>query len=625
MLGVLDVIDAREASDGTRDYPMEVSAAVTIAALPVAYFVIRALLRSTLGERLVAVPTSERWHGSPTPTFGGVGIFCGLMTGIAAAVLAGVVEPTTELLGIVCGCTVIFAAGFFDDLFHLGPVPKLLAQFTAAAIVIASGLRVELFTNDIVAVAVAVVWLVGITNAFNLLDNMDGLAATLALVACAYFAIDAAAVHGNDLVIALSLSLGFACAGFLPFNLRIGRNAAVFMGDGGSQLLGFGLASLGLAASWTAAGTTVATVMLPLIVLAIPILDTTLVTVVRILERRPVTQGGKDHTSHRLVYYGLSEQEAVALLATVAVALGATGLAYNVLDNGRITTIGVLISVVLLVQFGNFLAELRDHSEEDGPRPSLLHSLLEPRRLVEIVVDFALMCGSFLVAYLIIAGGFGNPVQRAWFLAALPIVLGTRYLCFVLGGVYRRVWRYATTIDELVVALACAVSAVLSWAIVVLLRGAAGFPPSVFLLDAIFATLLIGGSRLAFRLWVERGDGAVAGAEASRVLIVGAGRFGRSFAREARETPGIRVVGFVDDNPSLRGRRIAGSRVLGPLDELERAIRQSEPTEVIVTIAEAPEDRLAIVTAACSRARVTCSLMHRRIEAVSLPAEVPAE
>ncbi len=604
---------------------MGVSAAVTIAALPVAYFVIRVLLRSTFGERLVAVPTSERWHGSPTPTFGGVGIFCGLMTGIAAAVIAGVIEPTTELLGIVVGCSVIFAAGFLDDLFHLGPLPKLLAQFAAAAIVIATGLRVELFTNDVVAVVVALVWLIGITNAFNLLDNMDGLAATLATVACAYFAIDAAAVHGNDLVIVLALSLGFACAGFLPFNLRVGRTAAVFMGDGGSQLLGFSLASLGLAASWTAAGTTVATVMLPLIVLAIPILDTTLVTVVRILERRPVTQGGKDHTSHRLVYYGLSEREAVGLLAIVAVALGATGLAYNVLDNGRITAIGVLISVVLLVQFGNFLAELREHSEDDGPRPSLLHSLLEPRRVLEIVIDFGLMCGSFLAAYIIVADGFGNPVERAWFLAALPVVLGTRYLCFVLGGVYRRVWRYATTSDELVVALACAVSAVLSWAIVSVLRGASGVPPSVFLLDAIFATLLVGGSRLAFRLWVERGDGAVAGAETSRVLIVGAGRAGRSFAREARETPGMRVVGFVDDNPSLRGRRIAGSRILGRLDEIERAIQQSEPTEVVVTIVAAPSDRLAIVSAACTDARIPCSLMHRHMEAVLVPTEVSAE
>lgn len=602
---------------------MPVSAGITIAAVPVAYLVIWALVRSGIGRRLVAVPTSERWHNSSTPTFGGVGIYCGLMAGIAAATATGVIEATTELGGIIVGCTLIFVAGLLDDIFGLGPLPKLAAQFAAAGIVIACGLRVELFANDLVAVIVAVVWLVGITNALNLLDNMDGLAATLATVACAYFAIDAATVHSNDLVLVLALSLGCACVGFLPFNLHLGRRASVFMGDAGSQLLGFALASIGLAASWTAAGTTVATVMLPLIVLAIPIMDTALVTIVRVLERRPVTQGGRDHTSHRLVYYGLSERGAVALLATVAVALGATGLAYNVLDNGRITAIGVLISVVLLVQLGNFLSELREHSEADGDRPSLRASLLAPRRLIEIVVDFALMCTSFLVAYMIVLDGFGDLTQRAGFLAALPVVLGTRYLCFVLGGIYRRVWRYAATIDEIVVGTACLVSAALSAMIVLVLRGSWEFPPSVFLLDAIFATVLVGGSRLAFRFWVERDK--LAGTESARVLIVGAGRLGRSFSREIRETPGTRVVGFMDDNPALRGRRIGGSRVLGPLHEIEETIVRSGATEVVVTIADCPADRLGIVNAACETATVPCTVMRRRLESISTTTEARVE
>ena len=103
----------------------------------------------------------------------------------------------------------------------------------------------ELIGNDVLATLVGLVWLVGITNAFNLLDNMDGLAATLAAVACGYFAIDAATLHEDELVLVLSLSLGFACLGFLPFNLRPRRTAAVFMGDSGSQVLGFMLAALG--------------------------------------------------------------------------------------------------------------------------------------------------------------------------------------------------------------------------------------------------------------------------------------------------------------------------------------------------------------------------------------------
>jgi len=597
---------------------------VTIAALPAAYLVVGSLLRSSLGRRLVAVPTGERWAGESTPTFGGLGIYCGFLTGIALALVFDVLEPTRQLLGIVLGCTLIFLAGLIDDVVGLKPLLKLLAQLAAAGLVIASGLHVQLFTNDVVAVVVAVVWLVGITNAFNLLDNMDGLAATLATVACAYFAIDAAAVHDSTLVMTLALALGFACIGFLPYNLRAG-GAAVFMGDAGSQLLGFALACIGLAASWTAAGTTVATVLLPLIVLAIPILDTTLVTIVRLVERRPVTQGGRDHTSHRLVYYGLSERGAVGLLAIVAVALGATGLAYNVLGNSRVTSVGVLVSVVLLVQFGNFLTEMREHSEEHTSPPTLRASLLSPRRVIEIVVDFALMCGSFLAAYAIIIDGLGNDVQRAGFLAALPVVLGARYLCFVLGGIYRRVWRYAATIDELVVAVACAVSAFVAWFIVESMQGAIGFPASVFALDAVFAFVLVGGSRLAFRGLVEWRGGRTPDGDVTRMLVVGAGRVGRSFAREVHETPGRRIVGFLDDNPSLRGRRIAGQRVLGSLAEVERAVELSGATEVVVTIADAPQERLELLGAGCTSAGVTCTVMRRRMETVLESAGATAE
>jgi UDP-GlcNAc:undecaprenyl-phosphate GlcNAc-1-phosphate transferase len=160
------------------------------------------------------------------------------------------------------------------------------------------------------------VWLVGITNAFNLLDNMDGLAATLASVSCAMFAAHAVALTGRTRSCSTGSALGAACLAFLPFNLRAGRPAAVFMGDFGSQVIGFGLACLGLASSWTAAGATLTGMLLPLLVLAIPILDTTLVTIRRTRDRRPVTQGGRDHSSHRLVYYGSPSCRRCAALAS---------------------------------------------------------------------------------------------------------------------------------------------------------------------------------------------------------------------------------------------------------------------------------------------------------------------
>src|SRR5205085_12506157 len=163
----------------------------------------------------------------------------------------------------------------------------------------------------------------------------------------------------------LSLGICFACVGFLPYNLRLRRPAAVFMGDSGSQVLGFALASLGLAASWTVAGSTVATLLLPILVLAVPILDTALVTVVRLLEGRPISQGGRDHTSHRLVYQGLSDKRAVVLLAIVAGALGLTSLGYERLDDTRVTLVGVLITFAFLLQFGSYLADVNRAPESE--------------------------------------------------------------------------------------------------------------------------------------------------------------------------------------------------------------------------------------------------------------------
>ena len=286
-------------------------------------------------------------------------------------------------------------------MFHLSPLAKIGAQLGAAGVVLASGIRVEIVSNGVLATALGIVWLVGMTNAFNLLDNMDGLAATLAAIACAFFALDAFTAHPSHVIAVLSLGLCFACLGFLRYNLRLRGPAAVFMGDSGSQLLGFALASFGLASSWTVAGSTVATLLLPILVLAVPILDTTLVTVVRLIEGRPVTQGGRDHTSHRLVYQGLSDKRAVVLLCVVSAALGLTSLAYKVLDDTRITLAGVLITFAFLLQFGSYLADV-SHTPDSDRAPSFVRSLLvHRRRLVEVLVDFALISASFTVAFLL--------------------------------------------------------------------------------------------------------------------------------------------------------------------------------------------------------------------------------
>jgi UDP-GlcNAc:undecaprenyl-phosphate GlcNAc-1-phosphate transferase len=606
------------------DYPVPVvdtSLLVAIAAFFVSFAALWLLLRTPAAVRMVAHPSNERWHDQPTPTLGGIGIFVGFVAGLALGLATGAVEWSGQVGGILAGVTIVFAAGLIDDVRHLGPLAKLAAQVAAAAVVLASGLNVEIVGNDVLAWGIGLLWLVGITNAFNLLDNMDGLAATLAIVSCAYFAIDAVTEHPNDTVLALALALGLASAGFLPFNLRPRRGAAVFMGDSGSLVLGFGLASLALAASWTVAGTTAATIVLPLLVLAIPILDTTLVTIARLVEKRPVTQGGRDHSSHRLVYYGLSETKAVLLLAIVSSAIGATALAYNVLDNGRLTAVGVLVTFVLLVQFGSFLSDLQERTRRgiEAPELSLWRALIfEPRRLVEVFVDFVVICASFLAAYVLAVDGLGTVYERSVYLSALPILLGSRYVFFVALGVYRRVWRYATARDVIPIVVGCGGSAVAACLILIALRPIGSFPAArIFAVDAILCTVLVGASRLTLpEIAAHRaGDGR-------RVLIVGAGRAGRGLARELRESGEARVVGFLDDNPRVRRRRILGISVVGSLDESARAIASTRADELYVTIPTAPQQRLDAVVEAAAAAGIPCRFVRRHVE---LPAPEAVE
>ena len=590
-----------------------------LAALPVAAAVIYVLLRSPLARRLVAAPQRDRWHERVTPSFGGVGIFAGLAAGAGVAVASGVVEPSGELLGILGGCALLFAAGLLDDLFSLPPLAKLALQVGAAAIVLASGLSVEVVENDLLANALGVAWLVGVTNAFNLLDNMDGLAATLAAIACGFLAIDAVTQHPNDTVLVLSLAVGLACAGFLPFNLRPRKPAAVFMGDSGSQVIGFALAALSLATSWRVAQSTVATLMLPLLILAIPILDTVLVTVMRILEGRPVYRGGRDHTSHRLVYRGLSEKRAVVLLGLVSAGLGATSLVYTLMDNSRITLVGILLTFALLVQFAGFLAgtggaEPAEAEEPRGPAALRLF-VLHRRRLIEALVDFALVTAALLAAYLLVVGGTGSDYQKYIFNRSLTVILVARYLVFLPLGLYRSVWRYAGAQDAARVFAAVVASELAAFGFLALtIREFGDFPLSVYVVDALLCTLLVGGSRFGERA-LFRGLALLKdGGERRRTLIVGAGRGGRSLLRELRELPAELVVGFVDDDPRLRNQRIGGVRVLGGLAEIERVLSVARPDGVLVTIPDAPRDRLNGVVRACERAGVTCRFVRRQLD-----------
>jgi UDP-GlcNAc:undecaprenyl-phosphate GlcNAc-1-phosphate transferase len=587
-----------------------VSTVAAVAAFPAALITVWLLLRTRVASELVAAPSTERWHERPTPLVGGIGIYVGISVGLWLAIAVGAIPLDEAILGIYGGITLLFFAGLVDDVRALPPLAKLGLQIAAAVLVVVTGTRVEIVHAAIVAWPLALFWLVGMTNAFNLLDNMDGLAATLAAIAFCFFAIDAVTTHPNDTVLALALAGACACGGFLPFNLRPRGKALAFMGDSGSQVLGFTLASLGLLASWNVAESTVATFLLPILILAVPVLDTTLVTVVRLLEGRPISQGGRDHSSHRLVRFGLSEKHAVLLLALIAIALGGTSLAYNVLDNQRLAVVGVLVTFVLLVQFASFLADV----ERRGPggETVLQTFAVHWRRLVEVVVDFWVVVAAFTAAYLVRFGWPGTINQRYIAEVTLPIVIAARYLAFIPFGLYRSIWRFAGSRDLLAIGIASFLSEAVAAGYVSLDHNFGDFSKSFFLIDALFSATLIAASRFAERTVVEAKT--LRDRTARRSLIVGAGRTGRSLMRELRETPGERVVGFLDDNSRLRRRRLHGVPVLGGTNEVEALLDRHDVDIVFVTIPNAARERLDEIVAACAAAAVPCRFVRREID-----------
>ena len=592
---------------GYASVTVTMTALAALAALPVSFAVIRVALRSPLAGRLAAAPRDDRWHERETPLVGGIGIFAGLLAGVGVALATGALDASSELWGVVGGCALLFLAGLVDDLWALPAWVKLGMQVAAAAVALAAGVTVEVVGNDWIAVPLGLLWLVGMTNAFNLLDNMDGLAASLAAIAAAYFALDALTVHPSETVLALAVATALACVGFLPYNLRLRGAASAFMGDSGSQVLGFAVACFGLLSSYKVAGSTAATLLLPILILAVPILDTTLVTVVRLLEGRPIHQGGRDHASHRLVYHGLSEKRSVVLLTAVAAAVGGTSFAYTVLNDVYVTAFGVLVTFALLVQFASFLSDV-----ERNAAPATSFLAVHRRRLVEVVIDFALISAAFLAAYLLRVEDAGSVNQRFVFTSALPILLAARYLAFIPFGLYRGVWRYAGARDAAAIVAAVAVSGFAAFGVLAAFRDFGDFPRSVFVIDALICAGLIGVSRFWERAFA-RGLSSFRTLR-RRTVIVGAGRSGRSLLRELRETPGEHVVGFVDDDARLRRRRLQGVPVLGRTDELERVLAAARPDAVLVTIPDAPRERLDAVVRACAGADVPCRFVRREID-----------
>jgi len=263
---------------------------------------------------IVDQPAARKVHTRPIPRFGGIAMYGAV---IIALLAFGQRYRFDQFASILIGASWVSLLGIWDDRWGLRPMLKLVGQIVAAVILIVTDVQVQFLPYDVLNWAITVVWVVGLTNAINFLDNMDGLSGGIVAIASAFFLL-IAIQNGQYLVGALSAALLGASVGFLVYNFN---PASIFMGDTGSLFLGFMLAALGIKLRFPN-NTDAVTWMVPVIVLGVPIFDTTLVVVSRLRRGlHPVTPG-KDHSSHRLVRLGFTHREAVMVLYLVGGMLG---------------------------------------------------------------------------------------------------------------------------------------------------------------------------------------------------------------------------------------------------------------------------------------------------------------
>ncbi|MFN0123618.1 MAG: hypothetical protein ACKV2V_24215 [Blastocatellia bacterium] len=534
-----------------------------------------------LKKGVVAKPREDRWHRKPTALLGGIAIYASFMTGWLF-----VGPRNSQIMTVLGAASVLFIVGLIDDLRPLKPYLRLVVQLMLAAVVVLSGLRLPWTQFEPLNDLITIFWMVGITNAVNLLDNMDGLAGGISLIACVFLAVTftGSGQYTEALIPAL---LAGAIGGFLVYNFN---PASIFMGDCGSTFLGFTLAGVSLLSDYGRTRNLAAVLFTPALILLIPILDTCLVTVTRKLAGRAVSQGGRDHASHRLVALGMSERRAVLLLYLFATISGALALLVRWinLEMALLLIPGFTLCILFL---GMYLGMVRVY--EEGAQPignATIRGLWDftyKRRIFEVLLDVLLITMAYYGAYLLRFDGEIPGEHMRVMLSSLPLIILLQLPFFLIGGVYRGVWRYTGLSDLVAIARAVLMGTTCSGAAVLLVYNFRGPSRGATVLYGILLLLLMATSRISFRLLpMLMGSHANYHPDARPVLIYGAGDSGELLIREILGNPAYRYrpVGFIDDDTRKAGKVIHGFRIF-EMNEMEEVIREHGIHDILISSA----------------------------------------
>ena len=562
----------------------------------------------------VVKPRPDRWNRRETALLGGVAIYLATL-----ATSLALVRPLDGLWIYFVTGTLIFLVGLSDDFLKLKPATKLIAQIALAMVFVFSRYRLGWVESETLDALLTMVWIVGLTNAFNLIDNMDGLCAGVAIVAGISLL---AGMAPNASVLPASLLLGAllgATAGFLVYNRH---PASIFLGDSGSLLLGLTLASTALEVPRQGQDSNLLAVIAgPLFVMMIPIFDTMFVTLLRLMSGRRASQGGRDHTSHRLVAIGLPEKVAVRVLWSLA-AVGAFfgwALQHLVLDWGVLV---VAVTAVAMTLFAILLGRVHVYEGQDlvlfrsGRITPFLVNFMHKRRVAEVILDTGLIAAAYYAAHrLRLDDSRLWSVQFDGFIESLPVAIAIQLVTLFVFGAYRGVWRFFGLMDGVVIGKAVAIGTGAIWLIV---HFGLGYQdrPGVFVIYGALMMLLATGSRASFRLMSEfirrrrLGD---------RLVIYGAGKAGQLALRELVEQDGraVRCLGFIDDDPNKRGRSLGDYPVLGDYATLASLVASGRIDQIVISTRKIDEVRINELLHVCEGRPVALYRLNFNLERLS--------
>jgi len=564
--------------------------------------------------KLVARPKKDRFHKRVTALLGGVVIFIATVTGLFLFV-----PFTKNILVFLVGATFIFLWGLTDDFRPMRPQLKLLGQIIASCITIFLGISFNFSPYPWFSYIITIFWIIGITNAFNLLDNMDGLAAGTAVICATMIFITSLMLKGNGIGL-IALILAAATLGFLPYNFN---PAKIYMGDSGSMFLGFSLATITIMSSYRHVSNFLITLIIPALILGVPIFDTIFVILMRNISGRSIWKGGRDHTSHRLVSLGLSERKTVLLLYFISILFGIIALTYIKINLMIVSSIFTFLTLIVIFFLGFFLAEVQSYESQQDIEVALKNKLkqnkvvlntvlLYKRHFLEVTFDLILICIAYYSAYLLKYDAKIAPAVFPLIRESLPIIIIIRLLAFFYFGLYRRVWEYISIPDLISIFKSVTVSSILNVVVLTFVFRFQEFSRVVFIIDWLILLFLVSGIRVILPILKEYFFSVRL--KEKRILIIGAGNTGEMALREIKRNKALNFnpIGFIDDDEEKVGKKIRGVSILGTRKKIDQLIRDNNIDELFIAFSSGRKKEVNEIISICK----DCNVPYRKISGI---------